>query len=693
MSCAACSLAVEKTLKELNGVSQVSVSLASEEANIEYDENIISRQEMAQAVKQAGYSLIFKNSSKNSVEEELKAERNHKIKLIVCVGFALPLFILCMGSMLFSSWPEIPGWIQLLLCIPVVSGGSSFFTNGFKNLFKGHPNMDSLIACGSTASFLFSLYNMGIGNTQFYFDGVATIITLVMVGKHVELKNRRKAGDAIRMLMDLAPQKATVVKNGVQMVIDASLLSVGDYVIVKPGEKVPADGKIAEGLASIDESMLTGESLPVDKKEGDEVFGATVNVSGSFTFLVEKTGDDTVLSSIIDMVKRAGNSKAPISRTADKVAGVFVPIVMCISAITMISWLLAGKDFAFALQCAVSVLVIACPCSLGLATPIAITVSMGKAARKGILFSDAEALENIGKMKNVMFDKTGTLTKSDGKVDCYTDEKTLELAAICESSSEHPFAKAVLKAYGKQPPAGRAFNNISGKGATCRCEYGKIIAGNKAMMEEYEIVLPDDVPNAQIYVSLNEEYVGCISISDTIREDAVSSVAELEKLGLNCSVLTGDNEENAGKIACLAGIKNVKASLLPGDKLAEIESTELSIMVGDGINDAPALQRADVGVALGSGTDIAMQSADVVIMKEGLMALADAVKISRATVKNIKVSLFWAFFYNLLGIPAAAGILTLVGGPALSPMLCALCMSLSSLSVVSNALRLRHVRL
>lgn len=687
MSCSACSASVEKTLNNLNGVKQASVSLASEEALLEFDESIISESEIEKAVSDSGYRIIFPDRS--SEEDNLLSEKKQQKQLITNIIFTSVLFVICFGPMLFDGFYKFNPVFQLILCIPVLICGRKFFINGFRALFKGHPNMDSLVATGSTASFVYSLFNLVNNRPNLYFDGVAMIITLVMVGKNIELKSRRKAGDSIKSLMNLAPSKATLIKDGVQYVVDVNQIKPGDTVLVHPGEKVSADGTIIEGTGCIDESMLTGESLPSVKSTGEKVFGATLNTSGSFTFTAEKTGDETFLASVIRMVKQAQNSKAPIARIADKVAGVFVPVVMSISLCVFIAWMITGKDLSFAVQSAVSVLVVACPCSLGLATPIAIMVSTGKAAENGILFSDAQAIENLGKMQNVMFDKTGTLTKGLSRVSFYTDRKTLELAAVCEQTSEHPFAKAVLDEYKDTPLQGRAFNNIPGKGVTCRCDLGKIIAGNRTMMEEYDIVLPNDVPDAQIYVSLNGEYAGCVGISDEIREEAHKAVDSLKALGLKVAMLTGDNEQEANRIAGLAGIQDVHCALLPADKLSIVDSAEQSVMVGDGINDAPSLEKADIGIAMGNGTDVAMQSADVVIVNNNLMNIEKAVRLSRATIKNIKLSLFWAFFYNTLSIPVAAGVLTLFGGPSLSPMLCALCMSLSSLSVVSNALRLR----
>ncbi len=760
MSCAACSASVERVLSRKEGVQSAQVSLAAEEATIVYDEEKVSFEELQNIVKRAGFQLLpphddnQEGQSDEESKKEKKSERIHLIRLYTCIAFTVPLFILCMGPMVVPSMPMTSGWIQMALCIPVMIAGYTFFTKGFFNLFKLQPNMDSLVATGATASFVYSLVNliqttvanaqaaqtaaqhMAMGHTMeamemagmtmehphLYFEGVAMIITLVMVGKHIELRSRRKAGDSIRSLMNLAPAKATLVKDGRNVEIDAKDIAVGDLILVHPGEKIAADGVVEEGASDVDESMLTGESLPVYKTVGSQVWGATINTNGSFIFRTQKIGKDTVLSSIIEMVKQAQASKAPIARLADKVSGVFVPIVMSISLVTLVAWLLAGRDISFALRCAVSVLVIACPCSLGLATPIAIMVSTGKAASLGILFRSAQALEQLSSMKTVMFDKTGTLTQGKPKVSFYTDFGTLRLAALAERRSEHPYAKAILEAYedeaskniaegdngnenaecgqsctieklgASDSAEGVSFEAIVGKGIKAIVQEGVILAGNRALMEDNGIEMPKEDSQAQIYVALNGQYKGLVMIEDTLRQEAKEAVRKLKELGLESTMLTGDNKKTTAAIAKQAGLDGFHASLLPQDKLSFIEKAKDSIMVGDGINDAPALEKAGIGIAMGCGTDAAMQVADVVIMNSNLNSVPTAIRLSRATIKNIKHSLFWAFFYNTLGIPVAAGLLTLFGGPTLDPMLAALCMSLSSLSVVLNALSLKRFK-
>ena len=693
MSCAVCSATVEKTLKALNGMISASVSLASEEALLEYDDNVLSEDEITFAVKKAGYSIIFpsEESSQDSDVQIEREERIHKIRLIVCIGFTVVLFVLAMA--------HVSGYVQLALCLPVLAGGFYFFTKGFSSLFKRHPDMNSLVAVGSSASFLFSLYNLVSGvSGHFYFDGVAMIITLVMVGKHIELKCRRRAGESVQALMKLAPTDATVLIDGVEVKKKISEIRVGDIVLVHPKEKVAVDGVVLDSVCDIDESMLTGESLPVHKVEGDSVFAATLNTDSSFKLKVLRVGQDTVLSSIIKMVKEAQNSKPKIARLADKVASVFVPSVMGISVLTFAMWFVFGHDFSRALTNAVSTLVIACPCSLGLATPIAIMVATGEAADMGILFRNAEALERLGYMKNVFFDKTGTLTSGKPHVVSYSSEETLHLAFIAEQNSEHPFAKAVRDCYLKRFSENaiteevKYFTSVPGCGIIARFNGRKILAGNRTLMADNDVNVPDGEPEAQIYVAEGDKYVGCISVTDSVRDESFSVVTELENLSIECAMLTGDNKNNAEKTAKACGIKKVYSSLMPQDKMKILDEHPLSVMVGDGINDAPSLEKADVGIAMGHGTDVAVLSADVVIVRDNLSAVSTSVRLSRTTVKNIKISLFWAFCYNVLGIPVAAGVLTLFGGPSLNPMLCAMCMSLSSISVVLNAMRLRFFK-
>ncbi len=680
MNCAACSSTVEKTLNSLKGINNAAVNLATEEASLEYDEKAISEKEIAEAVAKSGYRITFENDDTS----EEKTEKTMKIRLTSALVLASVLFV-C------SMFLKVSPYLQLCLCIPVMICGYSFFTNGFRHLVKGHPNMDSLVAVGSTASFSYSIVNLFTGlDGYYYFEGVATIIALVMLGKYIELKSRRKAGDSIKALMNLTPQKATVITDGIQIEKELASIKKGDRILVHAGEKIAADGIIDEGNAAIDESMLTGESLPVPKTVGDKVFAATVNTNSPFVFEATETGSQTVLASIVRMVREAQNSKAPIQRLADKVAGIFVPSVMGISLLTFLVWFLAAKNITTSLVNAVNVLVIACPCSLGLATPIAVMAASGKGANLGILFRDAQALEKLSEMKNIMFDKTGTLTKGKPEVEYCSSDETLKLAAIAEQNSEHPFAKAVLNAYkGPQIEEIKYSTVIPGQGIVVRYQGTKIIAGNRVLMKDNEINIPESEPDAQIYLAQNERYVGYITVKDKLREEAPFTVDRLKNNGLAVHMLTGDNHTVASEIAGQCGIEIIHSRMLPNDKLEVIGQTEKCIMVGDGINDAPSLERADIGIAMGSASDVAVKSADVVIVRNNLKSVLTAIRLSKASVRNIKLSLFWAFFYNTMGIPVAAGILTLFGGPAMNPMLCALCMSLSSISVVLNALRLR----
>lgn len=677
MSCAACSATVEKFLKETDGVSEASVSLGTEEAKVVFDENITSPEALCKAIKRTGYSLTEMTANTSEKTSQFP------FRLVFCLGLSLILFT---RSMTGGS-----PWSQLCMCLIVMAGGYTFFTKGFVNLFKGHPTMDSLVACGCSASFIYSTVNLFMGKDLFFFDGVAMIISLVMLGKTIEQKSKHKASESIEKLAKLVPAEVLVKQGDVFVEKEISALVADDIVKVRPGERIPCDGIIISGNADIDESMLTGESLPVSKQINDSVTGGTLNLTSSFEFKVQKTGKDTVLSSIIEMVKEAQNSKAPIQRIADKVASVFVPVVLGISILVFGLWFGFTKNISLAIQNAVSVLVIACPCSLGLATPIAIMVATGKGADLGILFRNAESLENLGNMKNIMFDKTGTLTYGQCEIVNNPSKETLHFAALAEQNSEHPFAKAILLADNSSLVPLRTFTAIPGEGIVARCEEGRIVCGNKLLMDDNDIIVPENEDmNAQIFVAVDGEYKGCIVLKDKVRDEASSVVKNLKQMGINSVMLTGDNEAVAKEVSSKVGIENFRYGMQPNDKFKEIEKTENCIMVGDGINDAPALEKASIGIAMGSGTDIALSSADVVVAGNNLNSIVKAVRLSKATVKNIKISLFWAFFYNCLGIPIAAGLLTLFGGPSLNPMISAACMSFSSISVVLNALRLRR---
>jgi Cu+-exporting ATPase len=596
--------------------------------------------------------------------------------------------------------------------------GSAFFTKGFKSLFKREPNMDSLVAIGTTASFLYSLWGIvqltrgnHMGAHALYFEGVGTILTLVMLGRYLENRSKGKTGEAIRKLMELSPSKATILKDGKQETIDASDVVVGDIVMVKPGEKLPVDGIVLSGASSIDESLLTGESLPVEKILGSNVYAATINTTGTLQYRASKVGSDTALANIINLVQEAQGSKAPIARVADRISGVFVPVVMGISVLTFLSWMLAGTSFDTAIIRAVSVLVIACPCSLGLATPIAIMVSTGKGAKLGILFRQAAAIEQLKTVHTVVFDKTGTLTEGKPVVtDLLGKEPTmmLKLAASVEENSEHPLSRAVVgKAQQEhlELMETKDFKATVGKGIEATVGGMHMKIGNLAMMEDNGIVIDaesnqqlldlSDQGKTPLLVAQDKKFLGIIAVADTLKKETAQAIEMLRRQGIRTVMLTGDNERTAKAIAKQAGIDEYLAGQLPGQKEQTITAFAKKgtvAMVGDGINDAPALAKADIGIAVGSATDVARETADIVLVRNNLQDVGKAFLLSKATMRNIHQNLFWAFFYNILGIPVAAGLLTLFGGPQLSPMLAAFAMSMSSVCVVTNALRLNRFK-
>ncbi len=609
--------------------------------------------------------------------------------------------------------------LQLVFAAGTMIAGSAFFTKGFSTLVKREPNMDSLVAIGTTASFLYSFWgifeilrgNHMAAHDHLYFEGVGVIITLVMLGRYLEHRSKGKTGEAIRKLMELAPATATVLRDGHQVTIDANQVQVGDIVMVKPGEKLPVDGVVLSGFSAIDESLLTGESIPVEKSLGSEVYAATLNTTGVLQYRASKVGSDTALANIITLVQQAQGSKAPIARVADKISGVFVPIVMAISVLTLVGWLLAGTAIDIAILRAVSVLVIACPCSLGLATPIAIMVSSGKGARLGILFRHAAAIEQLRQVQTIIFDKTGTLTEGRPTVTdiLANDEKlVLTLAASIEQASEHPLSRAVVaKAKEEKLELSdvEGFEALVGRGIAGKLGDSLIRIGNVELMEEHgiqvsqarrkELARLSDQGKTPLLVAQDEKLLGIIAVADTLRKETKQALAELKELGLKTIMLTGDNERTAKAIAHQAGVDSYLAGQLPGQKEETIASHAkqgMVAMVGDGINDAPALAKADIGIAVGSATDVARETADVVLVRNNLTDVTKAIKLSKATMRNIHQNLFWAFFYNMLGIPLATGVLTLFGGPQLSPMFAAFAMSMSSVCVVLNALRLNRFK-
>lgn len=719
MTCASCSSAVERTLNKLGGVEKAQVNLATETATIAFDEACLDLEKIRQAVSRIGYSVV--DTVDHAKKEEEKA-RDLKVlghKLIISAVLTVALMVLAMGPMIGLQLPLSHlqnGITQLLLAIGTMVAGSMFFTKGFSTLIKREPNMDSLVAIGTTASFLYSVWGViqiGGGSHEaahhLYFEGVGTILTLVMLGRYLEHRSKGKTGEAIRKLMELAPAKATVLRDGQQVVIDVSQVVVDDIVMVKPGEKLPVDGIVLTGFSAIDESLLTGESLPVEKSLGSDVYAATLNTTGVLQYRATKVGSDTALANIITLVQDAQGSKAPIARVADKISGIFVPIVMGISVITFLAWMLAGIPFETAILRAVSVLVIACPCSLGLATPIAIMVSSGKGARLGILFRHAAAIEQLRQVGTIIFDKTGTLTEGKPLVtDIISDEpeKMLQLAASVEQHSEHPLSRAVvLKAKEMQTQVLKStdFQALVGRGIEAKVDGALVLIGNPALLSEHNIKLSpgiqvqlallSDQGKTPLLVATQQKVMGIIAVADTLRKETKQAISELKKLNIRTIMLTGDNERTAKAIAKQAGVDSYLAGQLPHQKeeaISKYAKQGMVAMVGDGINDAPALAKADVGIAVGSATDVARETADVVLVRNNLTDVTRAFQLSKATMRNIHQNLFWAFFYNTLGIPLATGVLTLFGGPQLSPMFAAFAMSMSSVCVVLNALRLNR---
>ena len=739
MSCAACSARVEKAVSKVQGVDSCSVSLLTNSMGVEGN---ASEADVINAVVQAGYGASLKGDNKeksesiSEQEETLKDKETPKLKkrLIWSVGFLIVLMYFSMGHMMWG-WP-LPdfyknnhvamGLTQLLLTVAVMVINQKFFISGFKSLFHGAPNMDTLVALGSTAAFgysTFALFAMTkaqvMGNSKavmdymmdFYFESAAMILTLITVGKMLEARSKGKTTDALKSLMKLAPKTANVIRNGVEENIPASQVKKDDVFVVRPGENIPVDGVIIEGHSAINESALTGESIPADKETGDMVSAATINQSGFLKCQATRVGEDTTLSQIIKMVGDAAATKAPIAKIADKVSGVFVPVVITIAVITMAVWLLLGYDFGFAIARGISVLVISCPCALGLATPVAIMVGNGKGAKNGILFKNAVSLEEAGKVQIVALDKTGTITTGEPKVtdiypaDGVSTEELLKFAYYLEKNSEHPLAKAVLgKAQAEKIKAEEVhdFKALTGNGLegiyngeTLTGGSVKFIAEKIGIDENIKQVAADFAQKGKtpLLFAKGDRLLGIIAVADVIKEDSEKAIEELKSMGIKVVMLSGDNERTARAIGKEAGVDQVIADVLPDGKesvIRQLKEQGKVAMVGDGINDAPALTRADIGIAIGAGTDVAIDAADIVLMKSILTDVGAAIRLSRASLRNIHENLFWAFFYNTIGIPLAAGVLIPIG-ITLNPMFGAATMSLSSFCVVSNALRLNLV--
>ncbi|MDY4435274.1 MAG: heavy metal translocating P-type ATPase [Candidatus Flemingibacterium sp.] len=743
MSCAACSASVERVSKRVEGVTNAEVNLLAKTLVVECEKDTPElRQKIITAVEKAGFTAAPADQKVEEaaiIKEDKKKEKseaeNMKRRLIASVAILAVLMYLTMGHMVGLPTPHIFhgtenlvvfAFTQLLLTLPIVYLNRKFYIVGFKALWNRSPNMDSLVAVGSAAALVygvFAIYMIGYGlghgdleiaktyGSNLYFESAAMILTLVSVGKFLEERSKNKTGAAVEHLMKLAPDTAIVEKNGVQVEVKTSALQVGDIIIVKPGQSLPADGTIVEGSSSIDESALTGESIPVEKTVGSRVMTASINKTGSFKFRAEKVGGETALAKIIDLVRDAGATKAPIAKLADKVSGIFVPVVMSIAAVTLIVWLILGRSFDFALSRGISVLVISCPCALGLATPVAVTVSVGRLAERGILVKSAEALEILHDTKTVALDKTGTITEGHPSVTdviSENEDELLTVAAALEASSEHPLAEAI-RAYtdekGFAPAKVDEFSAVPGRGVNAIMDGKKIAAGNIAFMKEIGVVQNDEYPaildelakkgRTPMFFAVDGKLAGIIAVADRIKPTSADAISKLHSMNVKTMMLTGDNRLTAEAIAKEAGVDDVTAEVLPQDKERVVDGLRkngIVTFVGDGINDSPALTRADVGIAIGSGADIAIDSADIVLMKNDLGDVPTAIDFSRRTIRNIRQNLFWAFFYNTLGIPVAAGVLAPLG-VTLSPMLGAAAMSLSSLFVVTNALRLYKIKM
>lgn len=730
MTCAACSARVEKVTGKVSGVSKAEVNLLAGKMVVDADNADVAELIIA-AVQNAGYGATQSGKTeptKPIVNTDLRQMKQRIVGSAVCL---VVLMYFTMGHMVGLPVPDwyhgaenavVAALLQLFLTLPVIYLNRSYYIKGGKALYNRAPNMDSLIAVGSGAAMIYGIvalfvmaYASGHGQwdavnqyrENLYFESAAMILTLITLGKFLEARAKGRTGDAIAALLDLRPKTAIVRRNGVEVTVPVEQVLLGDVVIVRSGATIAVDGTVLSGQAAVDQSALTGESVPVEKREGDTVAAATINKEGYLEVRADKIGEDTTLSQIVRMVEEAGGSKAPIARLADKIAGIFVPVVMTIALLTLVVWLVAGATVEFALHSAISVLVISCPCALGLATPVAIMVGTGRGAGMGVLFKNAEVLENLHKVDAVVLDKTGTLTQGvPGVTDilpgCVDQAELLQIAASLESRSEHPFAKAILdKAAGIDLLPVEAFNVLPGQGVTGIINGEQLYGGNARLMEEIGIAVPEYAEltaagKTPLYFASRNRYLGAIAAADQLKADSVQAVDMLKKLNLQVVMLTGDNERTAKSIAKSAGISEIIADVLPADKANAIASLQKKghsvLMVGDGINDAPALVKADVGMTVGSGTDIAVESADVVLMHNSLTGIADAISLSKATIRNIKQNLFWAFFYNCLGIPIAAGVLYPALGLQLSPMLGAAAMSMSSVFVVTNALRLRFFK-
>ncbi len=732
MTCAACSARVEKVTSAVDGVQKAEVNLLRGTMTVfaEGDDVVPA---IEKAISDAGY--LARMQGDRTMEKAEPAGKVQPEKSTSLIGSAICLAVLMYFTMGHMIGLPVPHWyhgdrnavvaalLQFCLALPVVYWNRHYYSRGLRALWHRAPNMDSLIAVGSLAALIYgvaALFRMAwaVGNNRpdivslysqnLYFESAAMILTLISLGKYLEARAKGKTGDAVRQLMDLSPKTAFVLRDGVAQEVPVQEVSVGELVAVRSGGRVPVDGTIVHGRGAVDQSALTGESIPVEKNIGESVSAGTINTEGYFVLRVDKVGEDTTLSQIIHLVEEAGGSKAPVARLADRIAGIFVPAVMAIALVAFLVWLALGASMEFALNIGISVLVISCPCALGLATPVAIMVATGRGAQLGVLYKNAQALEKLHKVKTVVLDKTGTLTTgipavTDILPQTMTKDALLRLAAALEAKSEHPFAKAICKKYGNAPLSEAVdFETLPGKGICATIEGVRYFGGNARLMQEQGVAIPDysamqlQGKTPLFFAQADGTYIGAIAAADTLKPDSACAIRQLQELGLDVVMVTGDNEKTAKAIAAQAGIATVISDVLPADKAEAVQALRSKgncvVMVGDGINDAPALAVADVGVALGAGTDIAMDTADVVLMNSSLTGVVSAIQLSRATMRNIRQNLFWAFFYNSLGIPVAAGLLYPVIGLLLSPMLGAAAMSISSVFVVTNALRLRIFR-
>jgi Cu+-exporting ATPase len=733
MTCAACAKAVEKAALRVEGVNEANVNIATEKLRIKFDPQKAKISDVKKSIQKSGYRALEESQKEDSDRERKQREINGlKSRFIMSVVFAVPLLIIAMVPMIIEKMggmlpppidpmnhPGVYGLIQLALVIPVMVVGHRYFSVGFKSLFRRTPNMDSLIAIGTSAAFLYSTVSVirtlasGI-EYHMYFESAGVILTLITLGKYFEAVAKGKTSEAIKKLMELAPKTAKVIRNEMEVEIPIDEVKVGDTVAVRPGKKIPVDGRIVEGFTSIDESMITGESIPAEKAVGDKVIGASINKNGFIKYEATQIGKDTVLAQIIKLVEEAQESKAPIQKMADMISGYFVPVVITLAVVSSALWLLYGESFVFAVTIFISVLVIACPCALGLATPTAIMVGTGKGAEYGVLIKSGVALESAHKIQTVVLDKTGTIT--DGKpkaTDIIAAENVdesylLKIAASCEKASEHPLAEAIVKEAQLRKIEFLevdSFNAVPGHGIKSAVDGKNIILGNGKFMRENDVDL-NDMENKShqlasqgktpMYIASDNKLLGIIAVADTVKKNSKKAIEKLHSMGIEVAMITGDNKKTADAIAKQVGVDRVLAEVLPEDKANEVKKLQAEgrkvAMVGDGINDAPALAQADIGMAIGSGTDVAIESADIVLIKSDLMDAVTAIDLSKKTIKNIRENLFWAFGYNTLGIPVAMGVLFIFGGPLLNPMIAALAMSFSSVSVLLNALRLKRYK-